>query len=156
MALLDRFMSFLKTLPDGGAGGDEERLDQSDPRVAAAALMYHVMDADGVRNDAERAQLRKTLSDAYGLQEVARIAQAGETADRDAVDLYGFTSVLNRFLDQPAKLRLIELLWELVYADGELHELEDNVVWRIAELVHVEARDRVALRQRVETRRKTA
>ena len=41
----------------------------------------------------------------------------------------------------------------MVYADGELHELEDNVVWRIAELIHVERNDRIALRQRVETRR---
>ena len=40
------------------------------------------------------------------------------------------------------------MMWEMVFFDGEMHELEDNVVWRVAELIHVERNDRVALRQR--------
>jgi uncharacterized tellurite resistance protein B-like protein len=151
--MLDRLIDFLgrfETRPD--ATGN---LTRNDPRVAAAALMYHVMDADGVRQDVEMERLGKLLAEAYSLDpdELRRISAAGQDADRDAVDLYSFTSVLNRHLDMDAKHELIELLWEIVYADNNLHELEDSVVWRVAELIHVEARDRVALRQRVEARR---
>ena len=129
--------------------------DINDPRVASAALMVHVMDADGIRRDEEFGRLRQMLGEAYGLdaEGVDELLQAGEEADKDAVDLYAFTSVITRHLDHEARLELVELLWEMVYADGELHELEDNVVWRIAELIHVERNDRIALRQRVETRR---
>jgi uncharacterized tellurite resistance protein B-like protein len=64
------------------------------------------------------------------------------------VDFYRFTSVLVR-LSETERLHLLELIWEVVYADGELHELEDNLVWRIAELIGVSSRDRVELRQKV-------
>lgn len=150
--MFDRILKFLNTLPSGAEPGDKP--DVNDPRVASAALMIHVMDADGIRRDAEFGRLREMLGEAYGLdtEGVDELLQAGEAADKDAVDLYAFTSVITRNLEHDARLELIELLWEMVYADGELHELEDNVVWRIAELIHVERNDRIALRQRVEAR----
>lgn len=154
--MFDRILKFLDALPADTAA--DNKPDINDPRVASAALMFHVMDADGVRHEAELGRLRKVLAETYGLdkQGVDELLQAGEAADKDAVDLYAFTSVLTRHLDQPARIALIELLWEMVYADGVLHELEDNVVWRVAELIHVERRDRIEMRQRVEARLKGA
>ena len=75
--------------------------------------------------------------------------KAGDEAHNEAVDLFAFTSVLNRSLDETAKIEFIGILWEMVYADGEIHELEDNIVWRTAELIGVSQRDRVLMRQRV-------
>ena len=75
------------------------------------------------------------------------IALADEERVR-AVDLYQFTSILNRSLEPEAKVHFIELLWNLAYADGYRHELEDHVVWRIADLMGVSNRDRVLARQR--------
>ncbi len=154
--MFDRILKFLNTLPGEDDVGDKP--DINDPRVASAALMIHVMDADGIRRDEEFGRLRQMLAEAYGLDAdgVDALLRAGEAADKDAIDLYAFTSVITRHLDHEACLELVELLWEMVYADGELHELEDNVVWRIAELIHVERRDRVLLRQRVEARLKGA
>ena len=65
-------------------------------------------------------------------------SSSGEAADREAVDLYAFTSVIKNRLDHAARVEFIEILWEIVLADGELHELEDNIVWRVAELIAVE------------------
>ena len=146
--MLDRLKSFFGSLPARrhrpGAGAD-------DPHVAAAALMMFVIDADGLRTEAERARLREALAEAYGLAGAAldSVVSAGEAAHREAVDLFAFTSVLNRGLDEAAKAEFVCILWEIVYADGELHELEDNMVWRIAELVGVSQRERVTLRRRV-------
>ena len=110
------------------------------------------MDADGVRDKAEVEQLRPLLAEMFELDEdeLDDVVRAGERAGHEAVDLYGFTSVINRHLDHAAKLELISIMWEMVFADGELHELEDNVVWRIAELLHVERDQRIALRQRAQ------
>ena len=44
---------------------------------------------------------------------------------------------------------MVEDLWEMVFADGKLHEFEDNVVWRVAELLGVQSRSRMELKQRV-------
>ena len=52
-------------------------------------------------------------------------------------------------MDQDQRLQLIRNLWEMVFADGVVHELEDNIVWRVAELLDVEARDRMEIKRAV-------
>lgn len=145
--MLERVLSFLKELPSGRSGGVSDRGE--DPRVAAAALMYHVMNADGVRRDVEWDRLKQLLAESYNISgaELDGLAEAGAAADNEAIDLYAFTSVLKRHLDQDARRNFIRMMWEIVYADGELNELEDNTLWRIAELIGVERHDRIAARQ---------
>ena len=146
--MIDRLLTFLKDLP---AGHSSDRADhRDDPRVAAVALMVHVMDADGVRRDSEVGRLREVLAEHYGVRgdTLETLLRRGEKADQEAVDLYSFTSVLKRHLDAEARAEFIAIMWEIVYADGELHELEDNVVWRVAELIGVERHQRIAARQR--------
>jgi uncharacterized tellurite resistance protein B-like protein len=143
--MFERFLAFLKNLPD-----QQKQVGADDPRVAAAALLYHLMDADGVRDADERAQLPALLGEAFGIggAELDAVMAAGEQAEGEAVDLYAFTSVINRHLDSNARRDLIAAMWDLVYSDGEMHELEDNVVWRVAELLHVERDERVGMRRR--------
>lgn len=147
--MFDRFLSFLSDLP----GGDRSRLSrEDDPRVAAAALLFHVMDADGVRDEGERTRLKTALSEAYDLhgEELHDTMRAGEEADRESVDLYAFTSVLKRHLDADGRAEFIRLMWQVVLADGEMHELEDNLVWRVAELIGIDNRERILLRRSVQ------
>jgi uncharacterized tellurite resistance protein B-like protein len=144
--MFDRLLEFLGDLPGGKPG--RKTLAADDPKVAAAALMFHVMDADGDRRESESKRLKALLTEAYGLsgRELDEIMQAGEEADQEAIDLYAFTSVLKRSLSREGCVEFVKIMWEIVYADGELHELEDNTVWRIAELIGVDSRERVALR----------
>jgi uncharacterized tellurite resistance protein B-like protein len=150
--MFDRLLTFLGDMPGGKPR--RKQLSADDPKVAAAALMFHVIDADGERRDAERRRLKELLAEAYGLsgQELDRLVRAGEEADQEAIDLYAFTSVLKRSLSHEGCAEFVKIMWEIVYADGELHELEDNVVWRVAELIGVDSRERVALRQLVQER----
>ncbi len=67
----------------------------------------------------------------------------------EAVDLYHFTSVIMRSVDETGRLRIIEMMWELVYADGNVSEFEDNIVWRAGDLLGISSRDRVNLKHRV-------
>lgn len=148
--MLERLLSFLTQFPDGDA--PRKRLDADDPHVAAAALMFHVIGADGILQDVEKVRLEELLSKAYGLtgDDLADLVEAGEKADQEAIDLYAFTSVLKRHLDTEGRMEFIGILWEMVYADGEAHELEDNTVWRVAELIGVERHDRIAARQKAQ------
>jgi uncharacterized tellurite resistance protein B-like protein len=152
--MFDRFLAFLESL--GGGAKPSEKLDADDPRVAAAALLFCVMDADGTRLDVEKDALSRELADYFGDQGQAlqEVLSAGEEAEGGAVDLYQFTSVLMRALDAPRRLDFVESVWEVVYADHELHELEDNLVWRMCELLGVSARDRVLLKHKVAARTK--
>ena len=144
--MLDQIRAFL-----GGLRGDGKTMpDTSNPDVAAVALFFHVIGADGIVDAVESEKLRSVIANEYGLSgaEMRRLVEAGEQADKEAVDLFQFTSVLNRSLEADAKVHFIELLWNLAYADGHRHELEDHVVWRIADLMGVSSRDRVLARQR--------
>ena len=148
--MLDRLTSFLTRLP-GGQGGRRKQ-SAEDPHVAAAALMFHVVNADGILEDREKARLRLVLSEAYSLTgiELDAVVAAGAEADREAIDLYAFTRVLKRHLDAEARIEFVALLWEMAYADGRADELEDNTVWRIAELIGVDRRDRILERQKAQ------
>lgn len=147
--MFDRILSFLSDLPDGNG---RRHSHDDDPRVAAAALLFHVMDADGVREENERTRLKAALTEAYGLQgaELRAVMKAGEEADRESVDLYAFTSVLKRHLDAEGRAEFIRLMWQVVLSDGEIHEVEDNLIWRVAELIGVDNRERILLRRSVQ------
>lgn len=153
--MLDRLKSFFGALAENR---EKQSFRADDPRVAAVALMLHVIEADGVSEASEQAKMRQVLAQSYGLsgRDLDKLVEAGDDAHREAVDLFSSTSVLNRQLDEAAKIEFIGILWEMVYADGEVHELEDNTVWRVAELIGVSSRDRVRMRQEVQARRGAA
>ncbi len=148
--MLDKLRNFLQGNPSTSnqVGVD---FDASDQQLAQAALMFHVIAADGVVYDEEKERLRQILETRYGLSggEADQLIAQAHRADSEAIDLYKFTSILKRELDHEARLTLIENLWEMVYADGEIHELEDNVVWRIAELLAIDKRERMELKRKV-------
>jgi uncharacterized tellurite resistance protein B-like protein len=88
---------------------------------------------------------RFTLDDAA----TAELIEKATAAEQEAVDLYHFTHQLNRALDEAGRARIVEMMWEIVYADGQRDELEDNLVWRAADLLGISARERIELRRRV-------
>ena len=120
-----------------------ERFAENDYRVAAAALLVHAATIDGDISVAEGDKLRAVLKACFAL------IDAGTAAENEAVDLYHFTSSINRSLDDEGRRRIVEMMWEIIYADGRLNEFEDNLVWRAADLLNVPSRDRVEIRQRV-------
>ena len=137
-----------------GGAKQEEAYQADDHRVAAAALAFHAIAVDGVVDDNEKAKLRDVLKQRFELddQETEALIEEACRRDMEAVDLYGFTSVLKRNLDAEGRLHVVDMLWQIVYADGQVHEFEDNLVWRVAELLGVSARDRVLLRKQVQGR----
>ena len=146
IAALRQFISRLQQ-----SENEERVFDDNDHRLAIAALLVHAVSIDGIDDEVEKASIRAVLKREFELSDAETselIAEARER-DKEAVDLYTFTSVLKRALDAEGRERSVEMLWEIVYADGELHEFEDNLVWRVAELLGVSRRVRMRLKKRV-------
>ena len=76
----------------------------------------------------------------WGLMMKAGTVTEWLRAEGDAVDLYHFTSVIMRSVNEEGRLRIVEMMWELVYADGQVSEFEDNVVWRASDTSGTPAR----------------
>jgi len=142
----------LKSLLDelGGRAAPRQRaFESSDYRLAAAALLVHLASIDGEFDDKEKARLQQVVEARFGLdyREARELIENAWESEREAVDLFRFTSVLKRTLDEQGRREVVAMLWDMAYADGTVHEFEENVVWRVAELLGVSTRDRVGLRQ---------
>lgn len=150
--MFDRLLEFLKELPGNGFRDRTGNISNDDPKLAAAALLFHIMDVDGETRESERKKLAAMLSLKYNLKGDAlrKLIKAAEAADSEAVDFSSFTSVLKRQLDYNARLDFVGLMWEMVYADGDVSEVEADVTWRIAELIGIREDDRNALQARVQ------
>lgn len=120
-------------------------------QLATAALLTRVATVHIEMSQARRAKLHAVLRSHFDLDDPATAMLLEESAavDRTAVDLYRFTRQLNQFLNDESRRRLVRMMWEVVYADGRVNELEDNIIWRVADLLGVTTRQRVELRQQI-------
>ncbi|MEP0518927.1 MAG: TerB family tellurite resistance protein [Hyphomicrobiales bacterium] len=145
--MFDTLKTFLNELT---GNVDDQQFDDTDPRLAAAALLVHTISIDGEIAGEEKVKLQNVLQEKYALtaEETSELIEEASAADKEAVDLYGFTSVLKRKLSEEERLDILAMVWDMVFADGVVHEFEDNLVWRIAELMGISSRDRMILKKR--------
>jgi uncharacterized tellurite resistance protein B-like protein len=148
--MLDSLRNFISEL----TGGEKHpaRFEENDYRLAAAALLIHASTIDGSgMSNVERDKLHAVLKFRFALDDAAteELIDVGTLADNEAVDLYHFTSLINRSLDEQGRLGIVEMMWEIVFADGRVNEFEDNLMWRAADLLGVSSRDRIAIRRRI-------
>ncbi|SFN99663.1 Uncharacterized conserved protein, tellurite resistance protein B (TerB) family [Bradyrhizobium sp. Ghvi] len=126
----------------------------SDYRLAATALLIHVVSLDGQPTQAEQRKLHSLIESHFKLDRgtADRLIADATQVEGEAVDLYHFTSVIMRSLDEQGRKRIVQMMWELVYADGQVTEFEDNVVWRASDLLGISQRDRIELKHAVADR----
>lgn len=134
-----------------GGAKHSSHFDADDYRVAAAALLVHVATLDRDLTREARQKLAALLKAQFSLTDALtdELIEAALAADREAVDFYHFTHLLMRTLDEQGRLRVVEMLWKMAFADGVISEFEDNVMWRVADLLAVSPRQRLALRHQI-------
>ncbi|OPH84137.1 TerB family tellurite resistance protein [Nitrobacter vulgaris] len=148
--MLDRLRHFIIDVISPEAP-DHRSFDETGCKLAATALFIHVISLDGEPSDVEIRKLHELIETRFGLDPgtANKLITSATLAEGEAVDLYQFTSVLMRSLTDEDRLRIVEMMWELVYADGRVSEFEENVVWRAADLLAISSRDRIELKHRV-------
>jgi uncharacterized tellurite resistance protein B-like protein len=152
--MFDSFRKFLSEVSEGGK--HPTHFEHNDYRLAAAALLVHTAAIDGNISDRERTKLHAVIKRQFDLDEATTdelVAEATE-AEHEAIDLYHFTSLINRSLDEDGRRRVVEMMWEIAYADGHsrVDDFQSNLIWRAADLLGVSSRERIELGQRVARR----
>ncbi|MFA6262714.1 MAG: TerB family tellurite resistance protein [Bacteroidia bacterium] len=132
----------LKELFDGllpAAAAADPQAAEHTLQLATAVMLVEVMRADASFHAGEREAVLAALRETFALSgdEALRLAELAETTASGATDLFTFTSRINERFDMPQKLRMVEQMWRVAYADGRLAEHERHVLWRIADLLHV-------------------
>lgn len=120
--------------PAAGAKAVEHTL-----QLATAVMLIEVMRADADFDSAEQLAVIEALRAKFALadDEIARLIELAEQAARDATDWFEFTSHINAHFDMEAKVRMVEYMWRVAYADGHLSERERHTLWRLSDLLHV-------------------
>lgn len=108
-------------------------------RLATGALLLEMCRADFKVMNEERQSIANAIRDTFELtpDETRELMRDAETESECAVSLQIYTSLINEYSTRVQKLRLIEDLWRVAYADGELHALEENLVIRVAALIEI-------------------
>ena len=123
-------------------------------QLAAAVLMVEAAWMDGDFSDDERTTVTALLKDHFALSDddATALVELAETEQEESGHLHRYTSEIKDRFDEQQRLEIIELLWEVVYADGRLHAYEANLLRRVAGLIYVSDRDRGEARKRVLSR----
>jgi uncharacterized tellurite resistance protein B-like protein len=147
--MLDRLRQIVTDLTSSGS--ERRRFDDNDYRLAAAALLVHLISVDGEITQSERAKLRALLMSRFDLDDAAvdELIAAATRVEGESIDIYRFTSRIMRAVDEKGRARIVEMMWELVYADDHVSEFEESVIWRSADLLGVSSNERIALKSRV-------
>ncbi len=148
--MLDRILSLLASADKPEPAHRHDRL-----HLAAATLLVEAARMDEGTGAGERRRMAELLARRFALtpeETDALIEEAEEEADRSS-QLFAFTREIKDAFDYDERVKLIEMLWDVAYADDHLHHLEANLMRRLAGLLHVEDRDSGAARKRVLARR---
>lgn len=130
-----------------GAGGPEPLA------LASAALMFEVMRADKSVESAERARLRVLLRREYDLstEDLQKLEALAEKEIGDG-QLHQFTALVKEEWDLPKRIELVEKMWAIAWADGNVDGLEAKAIREVCDLLEVPEADFVAARKRAESR----
>ena len=122
---------------------NDQVISTNDLHLATAALLVEVAVSDLDFDDSERVQLKKLLLSECQLSEVDvdTLISDAETATHKASSLFEFTHIINKHCEYKQKLSLVNNLWKVAYADGELDKYEEHIIRKISDLIHVSHRD---------------
>ncbi len=114
--------------------------------IACAVLLCEVMRADSVFTEKEQDELSTILIKQFDLteQEVSSILEQAFELSENASDFYQFTSKLNQHYSLDERIKIVTLLWQVAYADGSLASIEEHIIRKIADLLHLRHSEYIA------------
>lgn len=143
--MIDRLKAWLTE------GQEEGPSDRDGLQLAVAALLMDAAQVDGQLEEQEREVVRRLLERRFGLTpgRAGALAAAAERQAERSIQLFGFTRLINERLSRARRIELLEMLWEVAYADGFLDPLEDSMLRQVGGLVDVSDHERGEARFRV-------
>ena len=129
----------LARIQEAGSAETETPQRESAIRTATAILMAEVARADHVFEVAELERIAELIVMHFGLspEDAGELVNLAVETAEDVVHLHEFTQLLHKHLTDGEKARVIELLWQVAYADGRLDKYENSLVLKISDLLHV-------------------
>lgn len=145
--MIERLKTLLFDRENAAAEGPKP---QEDLHVAAAALFLEAAMLDGSLDPVERDRVSHMVERRFDLsaEDTAAIIENAEKKAREANDIYGYLRVLLSHFDHDQQVELVEMLWDVICVDGEIHDHEANLVRRVTGMTAVSDRESGAAKRR--------
>jgi uncharacterized tellurite resistance protein B-like protein len=129
----------------------EESTAQHNIYVATCALLVEMAQIDGEFSEQEKENLIRLLESEYTLSRdyINEITAIAEKKLKTSNDLWKFTNLINQNYDPPEKIKIIELIWKIVYSDGKLDKYEDYLIHKLARLLNLQHSELIDAKLRV-------
>ena len=145
--MLNKLNDFLSSIiPPANVGSRPEHTLQ----LATAVLLIEIMRSDAESTDDEQTTILKILKERFQLSdaEVAQLSKLGHQTAKTAHDFHQFTSLINRELESSEKVRIVEYMWQVAYADSRISAHENHLMRRMADLLYISHADYIAAKMR--------
>lgn len=141
--LIKRLVGTAADGPAADAGPSGRGPAEREVHLAACAVFLEMAHIDDEFDAREQKRILEIFQDEFGLsrEEVIELKKSSREALASRKDYWKLTNVINRHYTNEEKYRLVELLWELVYADGKLDEHENYLMHKLVRLLHLTHRD---------------
>jgi len=116
--------------------------------MAVAGLLHEMMRADHIEKPEERAAMRTALASMFEISDTESGRLIEQAGAHRYTSYFGPVGVIKRLLGPGQRIALVEYLWQVAFADGELDHYEDHFVRKIAHLLYVSNTDAMLARQR--------
>lgn len=119
-------------------------------QLASAVLLLEVAQADRQYSTEEREKIQQAIAAKFSLNatDIDDLMLLADDKSQEATDYHQFTSLLNKTFSNQQKIRLIELMWQVAYVDGELDPHEDHFIRKISDLLHLRHMEMLSARER--------
>jgi len=136
--MIDLLKKFFQKTQDESPGSKKEQ-PTHDARIAACALLLEMANIDGEFSAAEKESILAILKKEYRLSDdhAAALVQAADEELQRSIDLWHFASLINQNYSEEEKIKIIEILWRVIYTDGILDKHEDYLVHKLAKLLRL-------------------
>lgn len=110
--------------------------------IAAGVLLLEAAHADGDCTEEEMEHVVQTLRARFNLspQYTEELIELAHTARSNAMDLWQFTRQVNQHFSTEEKVAILEDVWRIIHADGQLEKHEDHLAHKMANLLHLSHR----------------
>ena len=131
--------------------GKTDPAREDDLRIATCALFLELANIDSEFSEQERDSILALLKTEYGLSDehALHLAKAAMDQLKGSIDLWQFTNLINENYSEAEKVRVVELMWKIVYADGKLDKHEDYLVHKLASLLRLQHKQLIEAKLKV-------
>jgi uncharacterized tellurite resistance protein B-like protein len=143
-------MNFIKNLfKKENNRSDIVSFEPTELQIAVSKILVRTAKIDDEFHILEEQKILELLTKYFSLndEDSKNLMELGISEEKSATDLYAYTNTIKKSLELNERKKIIEMMWQIIVTDDNFDPYENNLVWRVAELIGISTRERVQIKK---------